>query len=225
MWQNPFCMFRQVLFFIPLREGNKILPRVSSGENPSVIPSPWCQSRNTSSADRASHSPGTALLFPGSHAPQTLPPGREEGFSCSQLLPSRLLLKPEEGSALNTLRVRAPQGKLPEPFPGGSAAGLCRKLLPWHSRGSVCSSAGFTLFCYFYIIYEINWNSMRRLTTNITTCGKKNWFSEDQPRGCPQHWLETATHTQNHRTVKAGRDLWKSSNPTAPSSTLVVSEG
>lgn len=80
---------------------------------------------------------------------------RREGFSCSQFPPPRLLLKPEEGSALNTLvRVRTPQGKLPQPLPGGSAAGLCRKLLPWHSR--VCVFLLDLHFsCYFYIIYEI----------------------------------------------------------------------
>lgn len=62
---------------------------------------------------------------------------RREGFSW-QPPSSQLPLKPEEGSALNALvGVRTPQEKLPEPLPAGSAAGLCRKLLPWHSRVGV----------------------------------------------------------------------------------------
>lgn len=102
-------------------------------------------------------------------------------------LPARLLHKPEDVSALNKLvRIRAPQGKLPQPFLAEGVAALCRKLFPQHSK--VCFSTGFTVFCYFHMIFEINCNSVEKNTTNKTTYSKKLRVS-------PQHELEIAKRT------------------------------
>lgn len=114
---------------------------------------------------------------------------RNEGFSwqppCSQLLPSRRLLKSEEGSALNTLvQSQNTLRKAPTAFSRRKCCWALQKAASLAQQG-VCFSAGFTLFCYFYIIYEINCNTMKRPTTNVITYSKKPDYFEDQPRGCP----------------------------------------